>query len=183
MHSVPWQNDGMHQLILLRHAKALPASAGGADHDRPLTDFGQQQAAAIGKAMRKLGLAPEVVLVSSALRTQQTLEALQAADVWEEWPNIDSLPVLYMAPAGLLRDMLHDLQESVRSALVIGHNPGMHELAVSLAGASRPSPELKRIDEGFPTAALAEFLVATPWRRLGAGGATLQRFITPKDVV
>lgn len=131
--------------------------------------------------MRKLGLAPEVVLVSTSTRTQQTLEALEAANVWEEWPNIDSLPVLYMAQPSLIRDTLHGLPETVRSVLVIGHNPGMHELALSLADSTRHHAERQRINEGFPTAGLAEFLVATPWRRLNVGGATLERFITPKD--
>jgi len=172
----------MHQLILLRHAKALPAGIGMADHDRPLADAGRLQAAAMGRAMRGLGLAPEVVLVSTALRTQQTLEALETANVWEEWPNIDALPVLYMAPPALILDTLHELQETVRSALVIGHNPGMHELALKLAGPSLPRPELQRLEDGFPTASLAEFLVAQPWRRLQSGGATLQRFLTPKDL-
>ncbi|MCB5945323.1 histidine phosphatase family protein [Acidocella sp. KAb 2-4] len=171
----------MHQLILLRHAKAEPQGS-KSDHERKLTETGREAAGKIGRAMRKAGLAPDVVLVSTATRTQQTLEALQAANVWDEWPNIDSLPQLYMATPGQLRDVLQDLPESVRSALVIGHNPGLHELALSLAGPLRPRPELKRIDEGFPTAALAEFLVTTPWRRLAPGGAALQRFIVPKDL-
>lgn len=164
---------------LLRHAKAAPAGANFADHDRPLTEGGRAAAAAIGHAMHKAGLAPEVVLVSTALRTQQTLEALEAANVWDEWPNIDALPMLYMAPPGQILDALHALPETVRSALVIGHNPGLHELALSLAGPLRPHPELRRIDEGYPTCALAEFLVAQPWRQLKTGGAALQRFLVP----
>jgi len=172
----------MHQLILLRHAKAAP-EAKGPDHDRPLTETGRAAATAIGRAMRKAGLSPEVVLVSSATRTQQTLEQLEAANVWEEWPNIDTLPVLYMATHREILDILRNLPETVRSALVIGHNPGMHELALALAGAASARPELKRIADGLPTAGLAEFLVTTPWRRLAAGGAALQRFVVPKDIV
>jgi phosphohistidine phosphatase len=171
----------MHQLILLRHGKAEPQGK-GPDHERPLVNAGRQAATRLAGAMRKAGLAPEVVLVSTALRTQQTLEALEAANLWDEWPNIDSLPQLYMAPPGLIRDQLCDLSETVRSALVIGHNPGLHELALSLAGPTRAAPELARIDHGYPTCAMAEFLISTPWRRLGPGSATLQRFIIPKDL-
>jgi phosphohistidine phosphatase len=171
----------MHQLILLRHGKAEPQGK-SPDHDRPLVDAGRLAATRLASSMRKAGLAPEVVLVSTALRTQQTLDALEVANLWDEWPNIDSLPQLYMAPPGLIRDQLRDLGETVRSALVIGHNPGLHELALSLAGPPRTSPELARIDHGYPTCAMSEFLINTPWRRLGAGGAVLQRFILPKDL-
>ena len=81
-----------------------------------------------------------------------------------------------------IRDMLRDLPETVRSAMVVGHNPGLHELALILAGAGG-KPEQQRLNEGFPTAAMAEFLVTTPWRRLGAGPATLQRLVVPQDIL
>ena len=87
----------MHQLILLRHAKAAASAADGSDHARPLTDAGSVAAAGIGRAMRQAGLAPDVVLVSPSQRTQQTFAALETAGVWAEWPNVESLPALYMA--------------------------------------------------------------------------------------
>jgi len=182
---VKWHNVVMHQLILLRHAKATPLVIGGSDHDRALTDDGRGAARRIGQAMRRAGLAPDVVLVSSAVRTQQTLDALEEAQLWNELPNIDTLPALYMAAANQLRDLLRELPETVRSALVIGHNPGLQELAQSLAGgmapAGGPAP-LARLEQEFPTAALAEFLVTTQWRKLGTGGAALQRFLQPSDL-
>jgi phosphohistidine phosphatase len=133
--------------------------------------------------MKSAGLAPEVVLVSTSARTQGTLAQLEALDLWEEWPNIDAMPALYMASAAQIRDILRGLPETVRSAMIIGHNPGLHECALSLAGPAGAKPGHKRLDEGFPTAAMAEFLVTTPWRRLGTGPAALQRFLTPKDLV
>jgi phosphohistidine phosphatase len=172
----------MHQLILLRHAKAVPEGK-SPDHERVLTDTGRAAATAMGRAMKAAGLAPEVVLVSTAARTQGTLAQLEAADVWEEWPNIDAMPALYMASSSQIRDILRDLPETVRSAMVIGHNPGLHECALALAGPAAKKPEHKRLDEGFPTAAMAEFLVTTPWHRLGQGTATLQRFLVPKDFI
>jgi phosphohistidine phosphatase len=173
----------MHQLILLRHAKAAPEAPGLSDHERPLTEAGRRAATAIGQAMRKSGLTPDVVLVSSALRTQETFAALEAAGVWDEWPNMDSVPTLYMATGYQIRDTLRELNETVRSALVIGHNPGLHELAVALAGPANPRPELARLQEGYPTAALTEFLVTTTWRRLGSGASSLQRFLQATDIV
>jgi phosphohistidine phosphatase len=172
----------MHQLILLRHAKAAGETAATADHDRPLTAEGRRAAGAVGQAMRKAGLAPDVVLVSSALRTQETLDALEAAAVWEERPNIDTLPALYMATHTQIRDFLRDLPETVRSALVVGHNPGMQDLAQILAGPTSTRPELARLASGYPPASLSEFLVTTPWRKLGPGAAALQRFLQPADL-
>jgi phosphohistidine phosphatase len=172
----------MHQLILLRHAKANPETIGGSDHDRPLTEAGKQAALRIGQAMLKAGLAPDVVLVSAALRTQQTLEALENAWLWEERPNIDTLPALYMASANQIRDLLAGLPETVRSALVIGHNPGLQDFAQRLAGPVTGKPELSRLADSYPTASLTEFLITTPWHRIGTGTAALQRFLQPADL-
>jgi phosphohistidine phosphatase len=172
----------MHQLILLRHAKAARETAEGSDHDRPLTPDGRRAAGGIGQAMRRAGLTPDVVLVSSALRTQETLDALEAASVWDERPNIDTLPALYMATHNQIRDLLRDLPETVRSALVVGHNPGLQELAHILAGPATDRPDLARLADGYPTASLTEFLVTTQWRKLGPGAAALQRFLQPSDL-
>lgn len=190
----------MHQLILLRHAKAVRGNAEGSDHDRELTPDGKRAAAAMGAAMRKLGLTPDVILVSSALRTQETLDALEP---WEDRPNIETNSTLYMASFMQIRDLLRELPETVRSVLVIGHNPGIHELAQLLASArpyaARPAaaqpsaarPEARtdaapvafmRLEEEYPTASLVEFLIATPWHKLGPAGASLQRFIQPADL-
>lgn len=173
----------MHQLFLLRHAKAETATGGQSDHDRALTEKGRRAASKIAQAMRQAGLAPEVVLVSTATRTQQTLEELENAPVWDEWPNIDALPQLYMATPPQILNTLRDLPETVRSVLVIGHNPGLHELALMLAGPTRPDKAAARIDEGYPTAALSEFLVTSTWRQLGSGNAnaSLKRLLLPKD--
>lgn len=168
----------MHQLFLLRHARAESASAKISDHDRPLTPEGRQDAGRIGKAMRAAGLAPDVVLVSTSMRTQQTLETLEQHAVWDEWPNIDALPQLYMATPPQILNTLHDLPETVRSVLVVGHNPGLHMLALQLAGDQPLSADFKPLQQDYPTATLSEFLVTGPWRRLGAtGSSSLQRLI------
>ncbi len=168
----------MHQLILLRHAKAARGGAELSDHDRPLTQAGKKAAAAMGAEMRKIGLTPDVILVSSALRTQETLDALEP---WEDRPNIEPLPGLYMASHTQIRDIIREMPETVRSVLVIGHNPGIHELAQLLAG-DTAAPEFARLREDYPTASLCEFMIATPWYKLGPAGAALERFIQAADL-
>ena len=131
-------------------------------------------------AMAGLGLAPDQILVSTAKRTQETLRALEP---WIDTPLIEPMDSLYLAPAtGLLR-IVQDVQPTVRSVLVIAHNPGLHDLSLELLGAAEPaSAEARRIWEGFPSGALAEFTVATPWADLRNGDARLVRFLCPRDL-
>lgn len=170
----------MHQLFLLRHAKAEPEASGTSDHDRALTAKGRRDAGKIAQAMRKAGLAPDVVLVSTATRTRQTLEELENGTVWDEWPNIDALPQLYMANPAQLLNTIRDLPETVRSALIIGHNPGLHELALRLAGDSHGQAQ-EFLHAGYPPATLSEFLVTGTWRRTGEDTTSLKFFLQPQD--
>jgi phosphohistidine phosphatase len=172
----------MHQLLLLRHAKSSWDDATQPDRDRPLNKRGRRTATAMRAAMRELGLAPDVVLVSPARRTQETLAALEP---WDDMPLIDQLETLYLANVQQLLGILRGVSETVRSLMLIGHNPGMHELAVMLTG-SRPQPSAGemtlRLAAGFPTGTLAEFAIASPWWQLDAGGGQLVRFLTPRDL-
>lgn len=172
----------MRQLLLMRHAKSSRDDPLLPDHDRPLAPRGRRTLVAMRAALRDRGLSPDVVLVSAATRTLQTLEALEP---WDDTPLIEPTDALYMANARQMLGILHGVAETVRSVLLIGHNPGLHELALLLAGAhamSGPSPEAARLAQGFPTAALAEFSVAGPWWALGGGGTRLLRFLVPGDL-
>ena len=169
----------MHQLLLLRHAKSSWDDTKLADRDRPLTDRGRRAAAAMRQAMHELGLAPDLVLVSPARRTLQTLDALEP---WEDTPLLEHIEALYLATSAQLLCIVRDVPETVRSVLLIGHNPGMHDLAQALAAGAAPTDATRRLAEAYPTGALAEFSVAGPWLRLGAGGARLTRFITPREL-
>jgi phosphohistidine phosphatase len=169
----------MHQLLLMRHAKSLWDDPTMTDHARPLNARGRQAAVSMGGALRDLGLTPDLVLVSSARRTLQTLEALAP---WDETPLIEPLDAMYLANAAVLTQVIQEVADTVRSVLVLGHNPGMHELAVSLAGRGSAAGMYRRLNEGFPTGALAEFSLTGPWAGLSAGKAQLQRFLTPHDL-
>jgi phosphohistidine phosphatase len=168
----------MRQLLLLRHAKSSWGDANTADKDRPLNDRGRKAAATIRHAMRELGLIPDVVLVSTAKRTLETLEALEP---WDDMPLIEPMDSLYLASLPQLLSALQGVAETVRSVLLIGHNPGIHELAAELAGPGA-EPMAQRLAEGFPTAGLAEFAVPGPWWQIGAGTTRLVRFLTPKGL-
>jgi phosphohistidine phosphatase len=92
---------------------------------------------------------------------------------------------LYLAGAPLILQVLQGVSETVRSVMVIGHNPGLHELATSLLG-PKHSPgdaSARRLVDEFPTGALAVFTVPPHWRELSAaGGCRLERFLTPNDL-
>src|SRR6516225_3794435 len=104
----------MRQLLLLRHAKSSWDNPKLPDHARPLDPRGREAAAAMRRAMRELGLAPDVVLVSSARRTLQTLEALEP---WDDTPLIEPMDALYLASGAQLLAVLHGVAETARSVL------------------------------------------------------------------
>jgi len=172
----------MHQLLLLRHAKSSHDDAKLPDRNRPLSGRGHRAAAAMRQAMHELGLLPDLVLVSPARRTQETLAGLEP---WDATPLVEPTEALYLASAEQLLAVLHGVSETVRSVLLIGHNPGLHELAMTLLGSpatKHPDEAAKRLAAGFPTGALAEFAVAGSWTQLDAGGGRLLRFLAPRDL-
>ena len=176
----------MYQLLLLRHAKSSWDATDLPDRDRPLNPRGRRAAGQMRQAMQDLGLAPDVVLVSTARRTQETMELLEP---WPETPLIEPMDALYLAPPPTLLAALRGVADTARSVMLIGHNPGLHELALALIG-STPlhDPEaahqepLRGIARGFPSGALAEFSIAGPWSRLTDGGGRLVRFLTPRGL-
>jgi phosphohistidine phosphatase len=173
----------MRQLLLLRHAKSSWDEGSLSDHARPLNTRGRRAADAMAEQMRGLGLAPDVVLVSSARRTLQTLESLQPL---EDSPIVEVLDALYLAPWETLRNALRQVPDTARSVLLIAHNPGLHDLAMALGGvdpaAPPASPMAERLARDYPTGALAEFAVAGRWSELDGGGARLVRFLCPRDL-
>jgi len=172
----------MRQLLLLRHAKSSWDDPKQSDHARPLNARGRTAAQAMRGVIRNLGLLPDVILVSSARRTLQTLEALAP---WDETPLIEMMDGLYLASPERILAVVAGVSETVRSLMIVGHNPGLHELAVRLAGAHGVSSNghVQALNEGFPAGALAEFSVAQSWGELGAdAGARLVRFIRPREL-
>lgn len=170
----------MRQLLLLRHAKSAWDDPALADHARPLNRRGKLSARIMAAEMQRLGLVADVVLVSSARRTLQTMEALKPFD---GSPIVTVSDELYLAPWPSLLATLNKVPDTVRSVLLIGHNPGLHELALNvLSPSTPPSADLFRLQEGYPTGALCEFAIAAPWHGLTDGGGRLMSFIVPRDL-
>ena len=134
----------------------------------------------MAREMRRVGLAPDHVMVSSARRTLQTL----AAFAWDKPPHIHPLDSLYLAPAADLLDAVNAAPAAAGCVLLVGHNPGLHELALQLAGgpAASADQQAKRLASSYPSGALSEFAVAAPWQELRPGGGRLMRYLLPSDL-
>jgi phosphohistidine phosphatase len=162
----------MRRLILFRHAKAEARAAGAGDAERPLEAGGRVDAAAAGRWLVAEGFAADVVLVSPALRTRQTwacvAELFPAARLVIEDTLYDAMP----------EDILAAVDTEAPGAetlMVIGHNPGLQELAITLLSESAAaSRDADLISVGFPTATLAVLDMRDP------GGAHLEGLFNPR---
>src|SRR3954462_244595 len=120
----------MRRLLLLRHAKTERSQPGEGDIGRALIERGRKDAALIGGYMAKHALTPERVLVSPAVRTQETWKHASAA--FRPAPGVATVERLYDATAQTIFAVIKDAPAAAHSLLVIGHNPGLHELALML---------------------------------------------------
>ncbi|SHI29047.1 phosphohistidine phosphatase [Pollutimonas bauzanensis] len=164
--------------MLLRHAKA-DSPQGIDDHSRPLARRGRIESAAMGKYMAGQGLAPDLAIVSTARRAQETWRLAQPAFAADTVRRDDGR--LYGASA---QEMLAIIQESPASAhvlLLVGHNPGLQQLAAGLIATGRPSA-VSRLQREYPTAGLAVIdFAAADWRQVSPRSGHLERFETPES--
>ncbi|MDB5572031.1 MAG: phosphoglycerate mutase [Hyphomicrobiales bacterium] len=168
----------MRRLILLRHAKALPTSPEG-DRARVLAERGRADAERAGKWLRAHAIAPDMALVSDSARTRETAEIVLRE--LGRVPHVRVDPKLYHAePWGLLR-AIRSAPQGCRTVLLIGHNPGVAELAEALAGGGERDA-LRLMEAGFPTAAMAVFTFDHEWTELGEQTGRLERFVTARSL-
>ncbi len=169
----------MRRLLLLRHAKAAPLTSGD-DYDRVLTERGRKDARRIGEWMAREKLLPDGGVYSGAARTRETYEIVAA-----ELPRpVEAAKdnALYDASSSQILGLLRDLPAKARSALVVGHNPGLGEVANLLIGEGAAS-ERTRLAAKFPTAALAVIAFdLTDWSGLAPRSGRLERLVTPHDL-
>jgi phosphohistidine phosphatase len=174
----------MKRLYILRHAKAAQAEPGQDDHARALTVRGIADAEGMARYMRKNGAKPERVLISTSARTIQTADLVLRE--LEGPPRPDYRDGLYLAPAGKIVALLKTLPVKLSEVMVVGHNPGLEELAALLAREPVRRKERERrgeLDEKFPTAALAVLdFDMDRWRDLTTGTGKLADFVRPKDL-
>jgi len=165
----------MRCVLLLRHAKSSWKDCGLADHDRPLAPRGRRATKLLREHLRRESVAPAVILCSSARRTRETLKRIGPALAKEVPVRIER--ELYAAPAPRLLERLRALDDEVDSVLVIGHNPGLQQLALSLSGGGEQLDAMRR---KYPTGALATLEFGGSWSELEPGSAELTDFVTPK---
>jgi phosphohistidine phosphatase len=174
-------SDTTRRLILLRHAKSdwpdVP------DRDRPLAKRGRRDAPRIGRWLHEHGYQPDVVVCSDARRARQTWD-LVAPELGGS-PAVRFEPRAYAASAMTLLYLAQELPSRYRTALLIGHNPGLSELAGNLAAASdigRATGNGPRPGISLPTAAVAVLEFPGDWPSLTPGQARLVGTIKPADL-
>ncbi|HEV2532812.1 SixA phosphatase family protein [Phenylobacterium sp.] len=147
----------MDRLILFRHGKAENESASGDDFDRRLAPRGLRESAEMGETLARLGLIPDVALVSPAARAQETWAAAQPA-----FPQARTQlePELYNADPGTILQAAEAAGRGCGVVMVVGHNPGLQELTVRLLVEGSAAPAvMARPMRQFPPAAAAVFLI------------------------
>jgi phosphohistidine phosphatase len=169
----------MKRVYLLRHAKSSWKDDSVADRDRPLAGRGRRAAKAIAGHLEAEQIRPDLVLCSPARRTRETLERVEGAFGDRVEARFDE--ALYGASAPELLARLKALPQEVGSVMLIGHNPGLEELALALAS---DGEGLARMREKYPTAALATIeLHAERWSAIERGSGKLVGYVRPRDLI
>lgn len=167
------------RLLLLRHAKTERAVAGERDRDRKLTARGRADAPLIGAYMVRHRLVPDLVLTSPAARAEETLVPLVAA--FAKPPHVVRDERIYNASPETLVRLIRETRDA-KALLVVGHNPGLHELALQLI-ASGDIATREQLNEKLPTSGLVVIDFAfDDWSHLHAHSGRLERFISPGSI-
>jgi phosphohistidine phosphatase len=170
----------MRRVILLRHSTAEKAEGGQSDHQRVLTPQGRTDAAVMGSYLANHAFRPDAVLASPSARTRETWRQVAAALRLAPDPRFDER--IYNATAQALLNVLAETADNVRTVLMLGHNPGLHELAVMLV-ANGDIDTRERLRENFPTSGIAIIdFVLDAWSKLHPRSGRLERFISPKAI-
>lgn len=168
----------MKYLYLFRHADALPPEREQSDHDRALSELGQEECARIGNFLKEEGLKPEFALCSTAMRTRTTLGLV--AKVLGQPIEARFEHALYLASPGEIFHQVNALDNTIQSAMVVGHNPGIHQFCMMLAKKGNEA-SLNALSRHFPPASMALFrLDIAEWDRLTPHSASeLLGLVTP----
>lgn len=162
------------QLILMRHGHAQTDAVGQEDHGRSLSEKGRGQCRRIAAEMRRYQIMPQLAYVSSARRTQETAQILRESDALAEEAAIEESR-LYLAPTG---ELLHTIQQAppeIDRLMIIGHNPGLHQLALLLLPAEMYGP----LSLGLPPAGLVHLsLDQALWEEITPASAQLEQCLT-----
>lgn len=167
-------------IVLLRHAKSSWDDTSLEDFDRPLAPRGRRATDVIRQYVRLADVKPDLVLCSSARRTRETLKGI--AQAFGENTEIQYEGGIYHADAADLMNELRGLPDKASSVMLIGHNPGLQDLALSLAGRGDPET-VGRLKAKFPTAGLAILVIrADHWVDLRPAACELHSFVVPREL-
>lgn len=170
----------MKTLLLLRHGKSSWNDATAADHDRPLAPRGKRAAPLVGRALRERDLRPALALCSTAKRASDTLD-LALAELGGDIP-VQREPSLYLCGSAALLGRLRQVEDSVESLMIVGHNPDFHDLAMELVGAGDDGLR-QALAHKFPTAACAVIAFETAqWRGVEPGAGRLVEYLLPRKL-
>lgn len=165
-------------LFIMRHAEAEFGT--DSDHARPLSVAGRAQATAVGRELLKSNRLPDLILCSSALRTQTTKDLLLAQ--WAEADieiDVRVEELLYQARPRDVLGLLNQVHESVQTVLIIGHEPTVSMLTELLANSESDPAALHMAKVGFVTAGLASLRPETSWAEMTAKSANLAQIQPP----
>jgi phosphohistidine phosphatase len=168
-----------HLVYLLRHAKSSWDEPKLLDQERPLAKRGRKAVALLREHFHESGIAPDLVLCSSAVRAIQTLEGVREG--LPPGTRVEIEAGLYAAGAASLLGRLRRLPEKVGSVMLVGHNPGIGDLAVELTGGGEPGARAA-LEAKYPTGGVATLAFERTWRELGPEGATLEAFAVPRQL-
>ncbi len=170
----------MRRLLVLRHAKSSWADPDLADFDRPLVGRGKRASNAIAEFIVSNGYQPDRVLCSPAKRARQTYS--RASRIIGEEAVLSDDESLYLASEREICSLVRSVDLKYVCAMVVGHNPGLHDFARSIAGAGHPDL-LSSLGQHMPTAALAVFeLDNLAWSDVGPGALRLSAYVKPRDL-
>ena len=170
----------MRRLLLLRHTKSSWSEPGASDLERPLNRRGQEAAPRIGAYLARHRLIPDRVLCSTARRARETWELIAAEA--PAVPPATFVERLYDASPRTLLDVFRHAEPEAKSLLVVGHNPGLQEVATQLI-ASGDLEDRERLLEKLPTGGLVviDFAIAD-WSKLHPRSGRLERFVVPRTL-
>ena len=169
----------MKRLILMRHAKAERHSPDGDDKSRPLHRKGHSDADKIGGFLQEMGVLPSLIIHSTAERTKETAWTVCAHLAPQ--PMTEGLDSLYLATSDSLLQAIRQTEATVETLMVVGHNPGIADLTLSMIGGATGDVSTAEI-MAFPTAALAIIdLPVDDWSQTRSG--ELFRFKIAQDIL
>ncbi|MFD8985183.1 SixA phosphatase family protein [Streptomyces sp. NPDC059564] len=164
------------RLLLVRHAKAVPKEDPAQDVDRPLSERGRTDAPRAGRWLAESGFTPGLALCSPARRTRQTWQML--APALAEPPSAVYDERLYGAAPNALVTVLAERAAGLGCVALVGHNPGIHDLAASLCG-SGPPELLEELRAGLRTSGVAVIDLPGGWEALTPGAGRLIALWSP----